>query len=94
MIRYRPLFHVDIAHDYFASRGDVVFEAHADADRAALASLYAVNDFLEIGPDDTTRSTLAGHKMIFKATRRRIGFSCSATQTTPKPPSPICSSSL
>ena len=48
MIRYRPLFNVDIAHDYFLSRGDVVLEAHADADRAALTSLYAVNDFLEI----------------------------------------------
>lgn len=68
MIRYRPLFHVDIAHDYFLSRGDVVFEAHADQDRAALTSLYAVNDFLEIYADDTTVSTLAGHKMIFKAT--------------------------
>jgi hypothetical protein len=68
MIRYRPLFHVDIAHDYFLSRGDVVFEAHADADRAALTSLYAVNDYLEIVPDDTTVSTLAGHKMLFKTT--------------------------
>ena len=68
MIRYRPLFHVDVAHDYFLSRGDVVFEAHADADRAALANLYAVSDFLEIGPDDATVSTLAGHKMIFKTT--------------------------
>jgi hypothetical protein len=68
MIRHRPLFHVDIAHDYFLSRGDVVFEAHADADRAALSSLYAVNDHLEIAPDDTTVSTLAGHKMLFKTT--------------------------
>jgi hypothetical protein len=68
MIRYRPLFHVDIAHDYFLNRGDIVFEAHADADRAALASLYVVSDFLEIGPDDRTVSTLAGHKMIFKTT--------------------------
>ena len=42
MIRYRPLFHVDIAHDYFLSRGDVVFEAHADADRAALTGLNLV----------------------------------------------------
>jgi hypothetical protein len=68
MIRYRPLFHVDIAHDYFLSRGDVVFEAHADAERAALTGLYAVNDVLEIYPDDRTVSTLAGHKMIFRAT--------------------------
>ena len=39
MIRYRPLFAVDIAHDYFLSRGDVVLEAQADVDRAALANL-------------------------------------------------------
>jgi hypothetical protein len=68
MIRYRPLFQVDIAHDYFLSRGDVVFEANADAERAALTSLYAVNHYLEIAPDDTTVSTLAGHKMLFKTT--------------------------
>src|SRR5690349_16378726 len=68
MIRYRPLCHVDVAHDYFLSRGDVVFEAHADADRASLTALYAVSDFLEIGPDDTTVATLAGHKMLFRPT--------------------------
>ena len=33
MIRYRPLFDVDIAHDYFLSRGNVVIEAQPDADQ-------------------------------------------------------------
>lgn len=83
MIRYRPLFHVDIAHDYFLSRGDVVFEAHADAQRAALASLYTVSDFLEIGPDERTVSALAGHKMIFKNTGS--GFTV-AVQLDPSAP--------
>src|SRR4051794_14556701 len=32
--------------------------------------------------------------MIFRATRRRTGASCSAMNTTPMPPAPICSSSL
>ena len=32
--------------------------------------------------------------MIFSATRRRTGSTCSAIQTVPKPPSPICWSSL
>ena len=73
MIRYRPLFDVDIAHDYFLSRGDVVLEAQPDADRAALANLYSVGDFLEVFPDDATMSVLAGHKMLFKATA--TGFS-------------------
>jgi hypothetical protein len=68
MIRYRPLFQVDIVHDYFLSRGDVVFEANADADRAALSGLYSVKNYLEIVPDQTTVSTLAGHKMLFRAT--------------------------
>lgn len=66
MIRYRPLFHVDIAHDYFLSRGDVVVEAQTDADRAALTALYAVDDVLEILPTDETVFVLAGHKMIFR----------------------------
>ena len=32
--------------------------------------------------------------MILRATVRRTGCCCSAMKTTPKPPSPICSSSL
>src|SRR6185437_5406193 len=75
MIRYRPLFAVDIAHDYFLSRGDVVFEAQADTDRPALASLYSVGDFLDVYPDDATRSVLAGHKMLFRATDAGFGVS-------------------
>jgi hypothetical protein len=66
MIRYRRLFDVEIAHDYFLSRGDVVLEAQADADRAALTRLYSVDAFLEVLPDDRTMSVLAGHKMMFK----------------------------
>ena len=59
-----------------------MFEAQADADRAALTSLYSVDDFLEIFPDDATVSVLAGHKMIFRATaagftRRRAARSVS-----------------
>jgi hypothetical protein len=68
MIRYRPLFNVDILHDYFLSRGDVPLEANSDADRAALSDLYAVSDYMDIVPDRTTVSTLAGQKMLFKAT--------------------------
>ena len=56
MIRYRPLFDVDIAHDYFLSRGDVVLEAQADVDRAAIANLYSVGNFLEVFPDDATKA--------------------------------------
>ena len=66
MIRYRRLFDVEIAHDYFLSRGDAVLEAQADADRAALTRLYSVDAFLEALPDDRTMSVLAGHKMIFR----------------------------
>jgi hypothetical protein len=68
MIRYRPLFDVDIAHDYFLSHGNVVFEAQTDADRAAIAGLYSVGDFLEVFPDNATRAVLAGHKMLFRTT--------------------------
>lgn len=66
MIRYRPLFHVDIAHDYFLSRGDVVVEAQAEVDRTALTALFAVDEFLEIFPTEETESVLAGHKMLFR----------------------------
>jgi hypothetical protein len=68
MTSCRPLCHVDIVHDYFLSRGEVVLEAHADADRNALTSAYAVRDFFEIEPDDATAATLAGHRIIFRPT--------------------------
>src|SRR5947209_17888835 len=90
MIRYRPLFDVEIAHDYFQSRGDVVIEAQADADRAAIANLYSVGDFLEVFPDDTTEAVLAGHKMLFRT--MAAGFSVavrldpSASDTRPMVP--------
>jgi hypothetical protein len=66
MIRYRPLFQVDLAHDYFLSRGDVVFEAQPEAERGALAALWNVSRVLEIFPDEATQATLRGHKMIFR----------------------------
>jgi hypothetical protein len=90
MIRYRPLFDVEIAHDYFQSRGDVVIEAQADADRAAIANLYSVGDFLEVFPDEATEAVLAGHKMLFRTTA--AGFSVvvrldpSASDTRPMVP--------
>ncbi|MBK8638417.1 MAG: hypothetical protein IPN92_09075 [Chromatiaceae bacterium] len=68
MIRYRPLFDVAIAHDYFLSRGDIVFEAQPDLDRAALTNLYSVANSLELFPDAETVSVLAGYRMIFRAT--------------------------
>lgn len=68
MIRFRTLFQVDIAHDYFLSRGSIVFEAQAEADRAALQRAYSIRRFLEIFPDDATQATLAGHKMLFRQT--------------------------
>jgi hypothetical protein len=68
MIRYRTLFQVDIAHDYFLSRGDVVFEAQAARARDALGRLYRVGQFLEITPDAATLGVLRGHRMIFRQT--------------------------
>lgn len=85
MIRYHPLFQVDIAHDYFLSRGSVVFEAQPEADQIALTAVYSVGSFLEIFPDDPTRGKLAGHKMIFKTTG--MGFLV-AVQTDPSASNP------
>lgn len=68
MNSYRTLFQVDIAHDYFFGRGDVVFEALASAEQAALAALWSVPDVLDITPDDATLAMLRGHRMLFRAT--------------------------
>lgn len=68
MIRYRTLFQVDVAHDYFLNRGNVVFEAQANAEQASLTELWSVSSVFEILPDESTLATLRGHKMIFRAT--------------------------
>lgn len=68
MIRYRQCFQVDIAHDYFLSRGDVVWEAQSEAVRAALTREHSVRDYLEIFPDAATEAVLRGHRMVFRAT--------------------------
>jgi hypothetical protein len=68
MIRYRQCFQVDIAHDYFLSRGDVVWEAQNDAVRAALTREHSVRGYLDIFPDAATEATLRGHRMVFRAT--------------------------
>ena len=90
MNRYRPLFDVDIAHDYFLSRGDVVLEAQADVDRAALGNRYSVGDFLEVFPDDATMPVLAGHKLLFRNTgtgfRVAVRLDPSASDTRPMVP--------
>jgi hypothetical protein len=68
MIRYRQCFQVDIAHDYFLSRGDVVWEAQNEAVRAALTREHSVSRYLEIFPDAATEAVLRGHRMLFRAT--------------------------
>ena len=74
MIRYRPLFEVDVAHDYFTSRGEVVLDAQPDADRAALTALYSAAEVLDIQPDAATLAALAGHRMLFRSTRTGFFF--------------------
>lgn len=67
-ISYRPLFQVDIAHDYFLGRGDSVFEALSTSDQAAITALWSVPDMLDIVPTDATLATLGGHRMLWRAT--------------------------
>ena len=68
MIRYRTLFQVDVAHDYFLNRGNVVFEAQASSEQASLTELWSVSSVFDILPDESTLATLRGHKMIFRTT--------------------------
>lgn len=66
MTSYRTLLQVNLTHDYFLSRGNVVFEAQSAVDQSSLTALYSVADFLEIFPDEQTLARLAGQKMIFR----------------------------
>jgi hypothetical protein len=68
MIRYRKCFQVEVAHDYFLSRGDTVREAQSESTRNALAEKYSPRQHLEFFPDAPTAAVLRGHRMIFRVT--------------------------
>jgi hypothetical protein len=78
MSSYRTLFQVDIAHDYFLSRGEVVFEALSAAEQSRLSAMWSVPAVLEIAPDEPTRAVLQGHRMVWRATA--AGFVVAVTR--------------
>ncbi len=91
MISYRPLFRVNLPHDYFLSRGDVVLEAQPSPDQTTVTGLYDVNDLLEIFPDDLTQSRFAGYKMIFRtdAAGFMVAVKLDPTATDTRPAIPL-----
>ena len=73
MIRYRPLFDVDIAHDYFLSRGDVVLEAQPMPIARHLPICILSATFSRCFPTTPPRRCLPGTRC--SSGPRRPGFS-------------------
>ncbi len=59
-ITYRPLFQVNILHNYFLSDGT------GDTIESDLLAKYDARGFVDLIPTDQTISILKGHKMVFK----------------------------
>lgn len=69
MTLYTTLFKVDILHDYFLNRGNVVHEALSNETKDKVLENFTIGAFMEVVPTGRTQSLLAGHQMMFKTTR-------------------------
>lgn len=91
MTQYAVLLEVEVLHDYYLNRGEIVHEAvNADL-QARVMEQYSVARFLTITPTAQTQHLLAGHQMIFKptATGFLVAVKCDPAAPVPRPAIPL-----
>ncbi len=67
-IKYKPLFKVDILHNYFLNLGLDEFAAMTDSDKSKQLDSYEITSFLNIIPTPKTLQKLNGQNLVFKIT--------------------------
>jgi hypothetical protein len=70
MTRYGILLTVEIDHDYYLNRGEVLHGALPTEQQSLIMAQYRTAQFLQITPTATAQQQLAGHKLLFKPTAR------------------------
>lgn len=63
---YKPLFQVNIHHQYFLNKGDVRYTDMTNAEKEKQLTSFNFSNFFTIQATAETRHILNGHNMIFK----------------------------
>ena len=67
-IKYKPLFKVEILHNFFLDLGLDEFAAMTDSEKLKQLDSYEILSFLNIIPTPETLQKLNGHNLVFKIT--------------------------
>ncbi len=67
-IKYKPLFKVDILHNYFLNLGLNEFAAMTDSEKSKQLDSYEISSFVNILPTPRTQQKINGHNLVFKIT--------------------------
>ncbi len=67
-IKYKPLFKVDILHNYFLNLGLDEFAAMTDSEKSKQLDSYEISSFVNILPTPKTQQKINGHNLVFKIT--------------------------
>jgi hypothetical protein len=71
-VRYKPLFEVQVLHNYFLNKGTQLFAAMNQADKQKQLALYNLLQFMRVEPARETMTKLNGYGLVFKTDA--IGF--------------------
>ena len=71
-IKYKPLFKVDILHNYFLNLGLDEFAAMTDSEKSKQLDSYEISSFVKITPTPKTLKKLNGQNLVFKITNNGI----------------------
>lgn len=72
--RYKPLFNVNILHNYFLDEGEVSFRDHMDQNNKDMRlKAFNAGSFMKVIPTIETEKKIRGHNLIFRETN--AGFS-------------------
>ncbi len=67
-IKYKPLFKVDILHNYFLNLGLDEYAAMTDSEKSKQLDSYEISSFVNIIPTPKTQQKINGHNLVFKTT--------------------------
>ncbi len=78
-IQYKPLFQVNILHNYFLNSGVDEFFSMTESAKNKQLDAYDVNTFFSIKPTGNTARKLSGHNLVFKTTNTGFTVWCKVT---------------
>lgn len=71
-IKYKPLFKVNILHQYYLNKGEITYAAMSEVEKEKQLAGYNFSDFFTVQATEETLQKMKGHNMVFKATNSSI----------------------